>query len=286
MAYTYNTNPSPRTGQGAFGLVPGAIGIPPTTYSQVGDIYPNQAAQTGQLSSNIGNELAGQLSPETIAALQQHAAQFGVQWGMPGSQFSGNQGLAQLGLDVGATQRQGGQDYLSASQSLGGMQTPQSLAAEIASSNATLGAAPDPAQAASEQLGQWMAKFNAASGGKGGYRLNSAAPSGGPAGGTGAYDPTFQSLAAGGSTDFGVTSASPIPGGGGTYVQTNADFNDLFGDNNPATGNPLYFQGSNPNPLGVPGQNTYGQDIYDPTGSIFGDSNPAGNSDQFTYAPQ
>ena len=280
MAYTYNTNPSPRTGQGAYGLVPGAIGIPPTTYSQVGDIYPNQAAQTGQLSSNIGNELAGQLSPETIAALQQHAAQFGVQSGMPGSQFSGNQGLAQLGLNTEALQQQGQKDYLSASQELGGMQTPQSLAAEIASSNATLGAAPDPAQAASEQLGQWMAKFNAASGGKGGYRLNSAAPSGGPAGGTGSYaGPNYTNP----TVSQPNLSGLQIPGYSfdNTTGQYTANSQPLGGwtpgSGGVAQGAGSYYAGEAPST--DVSTNDYGIPNYYDTG-------PAGGSGEFTYAPQ
>jgi hypothetical protein len=272
MAYTYNVNPAPTTGATAWGQVPGQIGIPPSEYDQVASAYPGQAAQTSLLSSNIGSELAGSLSPQTIAALQQHAAQFGAASGMPGSQFSGNQGLASLGLNVEATQRQGGQDLLAAEKGIGSMQTPQDLAASIASANANLGAAPDPQKAAEAQMGQWMAKFNASAGaGRGG---GGGARSAGPSGGTGAYDPYFNSLAAGGGGDYGVTSATPF--NGGTYVQSNADFNDLFGDPNQATGSPLYYSGSNPNPSQTPPNNTYGADIYDPTGAMFGDTGYGG----------
>lgn len=270
----YNTT-FPQTNT-AYGTVPGQIGIPPSAYDQVSSIYPNMGGQVGQMSGNIGSELAGQLSPDTIAALQQHAAQFGTQWGMPGSQFAGNAGLRSLGLNVEATKRQGGQDLLAAQTSLAGTQTPQSLAADIASRNATMAAAPNPQAAATQQMNDWMAKFNASMGpGRGG-----GAPGGGggsPSGGTGVYDPlNYQAGGAGGATnDFGVTSSTPF--NGGNYVQTGADFNSLFGDlnqTNQPTGSPLYWSGSNPTASSTP-QNQYG----DPTGNAW-----AQQQDPFAYA--
>ena len=150
---------------------------------------------------------------------------------MPGSQFSGNQGLAQLGLNVEATQRQGGQDLLAAEKGIGSMQTPQDLAASIASANANLGAAPDPQKAAEAQMAQWMSKFNASAGG-GGYRLNGAAPgrSSGPSGGTGAYDPlNTQAGGAGGYTGFLGAPSNPMAG-------DISDPNSVWWDQSPATG--------------------------------------------------
>lgn len=175
----YATNPTPQTGSGAYGSVPGAIQIPPNIYQQIGTIDPDLANQTGTMNTTILNELQGQLSPETISAIQQNAAQFGVATGMPGSQFAGNYGLEQLGQSVEKQQQQGESDYLKMLQGTGATLTPQQLAAQIASSNATMAAAPNPTQAAQQQMSDWQNKFNQAAGG-GGIRP------GNPAGGTGA----------------------------------------------------------------------------------------------------
>lgn len=108
----YATTPTPQSGSGAYGSVPGSVSIPPSIYEQLGSIDPQLADQTGTLNTTILNELSGQLSPETIATIQQNAAQFGAQSGMPGSQFAGNAGLTQLGQSVEKQQTQGESDYL------------------------------------------------------------------------------------------------------------------------------------------------------------------------------
>lgn len=172
----YNIDPTIQGGQGAYGAVPGTIGIPPSEFQQVGAIYPGLTDQAAEASGNINAELMGQLSPETVAALQQHAAQFGLSSGLPGSQFSGNQGAAQLGLTTEQLQSQGLKDYLTATQGIGSMLTPQSLAAEIANRNATMSAAPNPQAAAAQQMANWQQQFAASQG---------AAGSRGPGGGTG-----------------------------------------------------------------------------------------------------
>lgn len=157
-ATSYNVNPTPTSGQGPYGSVPGPIGIPPNYWEQMQSVYPVMPqAQTA--SGIIGSELAGELSPSTIAALQTHAAQFGsASTGGP-SQFSGNQGLVNLGLNVEKRKAQGLQDYESMLKALSGTMTPQDLAAQIAARNATMGAAPDPQQAAEQQMRDWMDKF-------------------------------------------------------------------------------------------------------------------------------
>jgi hypothetical protein len=221
---SYNTNfPQSNT---AYGTVPAQIGVPPSTYSQVGSIYPNLGGQVGQMSGNIGNELAGQLSPDTIAALQQHAAQFGTQLGMPGSQFAGNAGLRSLGLNVEATKRQGGQDLLAAQTSLAGTQTNPSLAAEIAGRNATMASAPNPQMAAEQQMSDWMTKFNASLGaGRGG----GGGGGGSPAGGTGTS-----------SSPWGVSAPAFGVGGGGSGTDPMAgdisDPNSSWWDSSPGGG--------------------------------------------------
>jgi hypothetical protein len=295
MPLNYNVNPAPTPGTTAYGQVPGQIGIPPSTYDQVSSIYPNLGGQVGQMSGNIGNELAGQLSPETIASLQQHAAQFGVQSGMPNSQFEGNQGLAQLGLDVRATQHQGGQDLLAAQTSLAGTQTPQSLAADIASRNATMASAPNPQLAAQQQMADWMTKFNAS---MGAGRSGGVAPSSSPSGGTGAYAPsivgggvsrtqatyspdTYSNYNPGGSSPFGT-----IDTGGGNTLDM---FDPLAGSpaGLPAYGSMPNYGAVGPDPiaaaLGGSGtmqpSNQFGNQFGDVTGNYW-----AQQQDPFTYA--
>jgi hypothetical protein len=177
VPYNYNIDPNPTSGSGSpYGAVPGNIGIPPNIYEQLGAINPELANQTGTANQNIMSELRGELSPETLAALQNNAAQFGAKSGMPGSQFQGYYGLSGLKDTIEGRQRQGEEDYLAMLKGVGATLTPQQLAADIASRNATMRAAPDPLAAANQQMQDWQNKFNQTAGGT---RIN-------PGGGTGA----------------------------------------------------------------------------------------------------
>ena len=223
----YNTDPAYQAGAGAYGKVPGSIDIPPNIYQQIGTIDPLLGEQTGTANQSILSELHGDLSNETLAALQQNAAQFGVKSGMPRSQFAGYYGMSGLKDTREARQQQGLQDYLAMLKGTGATLTPQQLAAEIASRNAAMRAAPDPKAAADQQMADWQSKFQAAAGGPtpganggGGYRVT---PS--PAGGG--------SLAA--STPAGYPNNWPSSGGGGGT----GPFNDYALQNrNLGTGNP------------------------------------------------
>lgn len=144
-------NPTPHSGQGAFGLVPGSISNP-NPFGDLSSIYPNLSGANSQISSNIMNELMGNLSPSTINNIRTQAANFGVTSGLPTSQFSGYQGLANLGLTTEKLQGQGLQDYLNAITGISKTQTVDpALQTEIATQNAVWNAAPDPAAAAKEQ---------------------------------------------------------------------------------------------------------------------------------------
>ena len=178
----YQTNPPTQQGSGAYGGVPGAINIPPNLYQQIGEINPEIAAQTGTLNQNILSELMGELSPATKYQIQQNAAQFGAATGMPMSQFAGNQGLLRFGQNVEATQRQGLQDYLAMLRGTGEALTPQQLASEIASRNATMAAAPNPEEAARQQMMDWQNKFNQMTSGGGGTTISPGAGRGAPMG--------------------------------------------------------------------------------------------------------
>jgi len=145
----YNVNPAPTSGQGAFGLVPGQTPLPNPS-ADLASVYPNLSASTGALSSDIMGELQGQLSPATLNNLHNTAATYGVSSGMPGSNallgsLPSNLNLESLGINTEQLQHQGIGDFLSGTQGVSGTQTVSpALQAEIASSNATLGAAPSP----------------------------------------------------------------------------------------------------------------------------------------------
>lgn len=231
--YNYNLSPAPSLGRGAYGLVPGQIGVPPNRYEGIQSIYPNLSRLTGGAGDVIQHEIAGELSPETVNSIQDEAARFGIKSGMPLSGFAGNRGLRNLGLNVGQTQRQGVQDYNSMLSSLAPLTTDPTLAAQIAASNAQLGAAPNPEANARAQLDAWMRAANmAAQAGRG------------PGGGTGGYTngpqtgtvPGFnpQPLDPGYPMGPAIGPGSPpqtyhIPGES-TTVWTGQDWTDLFGN--------------------------------------------------------
>ena len=164
------TNPAPKTGQGAYGLTPGSVSVP-NPFGDLSSVYPNLSGANSQISSNIMNELNGVLSPGTINNLRNSAASFGVTSGLPGSQFSGYQGLANLGLTTEKMQQQGLQDYLSAITGISKTQTVDpALQTEIATQNSVWNAAPDPAAAAKEQqslFDQYLQKLQSPAGGTG-----------------------------------------------------------------------------------------------------------------------
>ena len=184
----YNVSPSPQAGQGAYGSVPGNISIPPSIWKQATGAVP-ALGNTTQLTNNIMSEIQGDINPQALKNMQDAAAAYGVQSGMLGSNaipnsLLFNKNLRNIGLDTMAIQRQGQQDYTGLLNAVGGQQTPQALAAEIAAHNAQLNAAPDPTLAALQQLNNYMRGLNlgqqrASAGGGGGY-IN-------PGGGTGAY---------------------------------------------------------------------------------------------------
>jgi hypothetical protein len=74
--------PGPQTGNGAYGRVPGQISLPPNIYSQLSGALPNFAGLTSGASDIIGSEQSGTLSQNTMNALKNAAAQFGVSSGM------------------------------------------------------------------------------------------------------------------------------------------------------------------------------------------------------------
>jgi hypothetical protein len=145
----YQISPTPQSGSGAFGSVPGAIQLPPSIYDQLKDNVPNYSTLTSTASGDVGNELAGRLSPETINLLQNKAASMGVANGVPGSGFSNNAYLESLGLTSEGQIHQGLLDYNNLTGTLGQTQLNPAIAADIATQNAIDASAPNPAAAQS-----------------------------------------------------------------------------------------------------------------------------------------
>jgi hypothetical protein len=131
--------------------VPGAVGLP-NPAADLGALYPNLSGANEQVSKNVMSELRGDLSPETLNAIQDAAATYGVTSGMPGSQLAAFGGLRNLGRTVADTQRAGLQDYLASVTGISNTQTVKpELQTQIAQQNAVWSAAPDPEAAAKEQ---------------------------------------------------------------------------------------------------------------------------------------
>jgi len=157
----YNINPAPTTGQGAYGLVPAQVGLPPSVFSQMTSNVPMFGQMTNQAAQNINTELSGQLSPSAIAQIQNQAAAQGITSGMPSSGLQENDYLRSLGITSEALTQQGNKDYLSFLSGVGATQTDPNLAASVAERNALMAAAPDPSQAAAALEDTYMKNMQA-----------------------------------------------------------------------------------------------------------------------------
>lgn len=103
--------------------------INPSTYNaNFAALYPNLSATQGQASANTLSRLRGELSPETLDAIQDTAARFGISSGMPlgsgGNTITGNLGRKLVGASVEGLQSQGLQDYLATLQGYSGTLMP------------------------------------------------------------------------------------------------------------------------------------------------------------------
>lgn len=149
----YQINPIPQGGSGAFGGVPGQLGLPTSIYDQLRQNVPDYSGLTKTATGNIGSELAGRLSPGTTNMLQDKAAAMGINLGMPGgapgNTLTNQNFLTSLGLTSEGLAHQGLTDYNSFTGTAGSQQTDPALANEIATQNALDAAAPNPAAAQS-----------------------------------------------------------------------------------------------------------------------------------------
>ena len=160
----FNLAPGPQGGNGPYGAVPGAIGAPPSIFSQVGTAVPGSTAAAGGALGDINSELGGVLSPGTQNLLQNKAAALGVSVGQPGGTAGNtltNQNLLDnMGLTSEGLANQGIGNYLGFLGGVGQTQLQPNLLADIASNNATMAAAPNPQAAAQQQQNLMMQYFN------------------------------------------------------------------------------------------------------------------------------
>lgn len=218
----YNINPAPTTGQGAYGLVPAQVGLPPSVFSQMTSNVPMFGQMTNQAAQNINTELSGQLSPSAISQIQNQAAAQGITSGMPNSGMQQSDYLRSLGLTSEALTQQGNKDYLSFLGGVGAAQTDPNLAASVAERNALMAAAPDPSQAAAALQDTYMKNLQAQQslnrGVGGGYQT----PAGTGYGGGGSGYGGFQQWVA--ANPFNTYSGSPYSVssfGGSPYTVSN-----------------------------------------------------------------
>lgn len=145
----YNISPTPTAGKGPLGAVPGQVGLPDVA-AQLEAQLPGVSAINKQVSQNMMSDLRGELDPNTVRAIQDASAQWGVNAGVPGSGLQTQRGLRDVGQLSEDLQQQGLQNYNQTAQQVSNTQT-ISPEAQIGASlqNAINAASPDPTQAAS-----------------------------------------------------------------------------------------------------------------------------------------
>jgi hypothetical protein len=239
----FSLNPTPTQGSGTtFGMVPGAIGAPPSVWQQEQQI-PGVSAATTAETGNINSELAGQLSPGTTENLEDSAAARGLSLGQGGNTGLVDETLLKtLGLTQEELQQAGSTNLNSFLSTSGQQQQSPQLMAEIASSNATNAAAPNPTLWNEEQIALHQ---GSGGGGGGGYGPTSS--------GTDIYGNSI-----GGGTSSGASSSLPqgaLGIGNGNYflnhvyydkngnVMYDANADQGYGNynSNSASGTPQYY---------------------------------------------
>ena len=244
----FNLNPTATSGQGAYGMVPGQIGLPPSIYQQIQSVVPQISGLTSSAATGIQNDLSGILSPSTEMNIGNYAAARGVSSGQPNSPFSNMIGMGVTGTTTEQLQQQGQSNYLNFLSGVGQTQLNPSLIADIAQSNATLASAPDPQQAALalEQL------IMQQRGPQGGYNPMNPAGRGGGFGSNPYSGMGFQTQSgnnyAGAQGGFSTGIGQVYSTGGGTSG-TDYGFND--GSTNYGYGNPELGDYATLNALGT-----------------------------------
>lgn len=184
MPYNYNINPAPTGGQGAFGLVPGQVGIP-DPYEYLKNIIPNLPGLNTAATGVVGNQLGGKVSPQTTANMWNLGALSAGQSGMPGSNAYGGTmpnylAMASLGHTTEGLQQTGLENYNKLIPTIAQTQTVNpALLAEIAATNAVNAAAPSPQAAYERAKADWLQGLAMTASGPGGGTRGVGSPSGG-----------------------------------------------------------------------------------------------------------
>lgn len=143
-ASSYNINPMPQSGSGAFGGVPGTVGLP-DPFSDISSVYPNLSKNNATQSGDILSQLHGEMSPGVLMAMNEAADRYGL----AAPDLSKGDPLHSLGIFPEQLQRQGLGNFEGMMGTLSKTQTvsPEEQAM-IAQFNAHNAAAPDPEQSA------------------------------------------------------------------------------------------------------------------------------------------
>jgi hypothetical protein len=141
-------------GSSAYGTAPQPIGMPSSLYSQVLGANPTLGALGTPAANAISSEISGTLSPGTQDLLQNKAAAFGVNSGMPGlrpGSLALNNLLGQMGTSSEALSQAGIGSYGSILGTTANTMLDPSLTADVSEWNSVAQSAPDPQAAALRQ---------------------------------------------------------------------------------------------------------------------------------------
>ncbi len=259
LSYTpsssYNYNPSPQSGSGVFGSVPGVIELPNPSADLTRQI-PNLGSINSSIFGNLYDESRGVIPQADQNFMQDQAAARAAGAGMPGTNImpgtlEGNSAARNLGLLSYQLQQQAAQSYPGLVGAVSSTQTVSpALQTSIAEQNAANAAAPNPT-AANSYAQQLYDQYLKAARGPGGGTGGGWGPARGTRTGTetGAsdsspnyydvYDPAWAIANEGEAEEqrraaqWKAANVSPdsTPGqiNWANYEQTTADFNDLFG---------------------------------------------------------
>ena len=176
---SYNISPTAQTGQGAYGKVPGNIGLPPSLYEESLSAVPGLSGLVGSAGTDIASQLAGTLSPSTMMNIGNYAAGRGVSMGQPNSPIMNEIGMGLTGTTTEGLQQQGIYNTNALLGTVGQQQLSPDLTSTIAQWNSTMNAAPDPAAAVSAEqswIKQYMDMLNPPGAGSGGSFTASSNP--------------------------------------------------------------------------------------------------------------
>lgn len=260
----------------------------PDPYDDLSRIIPGLPGLNAAGGAAILNKLKGQLSPETLAMMQNHQASTAARSGMPGANvipgsLNYNRSLRDIGRTVEDTQSKGVSELLPFLQTLSSTQTVNpALQYERNLQNALNIASPEPAAAgghAEELFNKYLEMLTNPGGPGGGTRGQVGMPtySYGPKPTAGPSNVPGAGRAISGGTGYESASRS----GPGQYFGTKADYNrpaaSLFDDPRFTSGG---FSGSLPGPQAGGGffAGDYGD--YDPlTGLPISSGGPLGASE-------